>query len=75
MEEKIKELKTSMLIPELVKFIDMKFNYYRGLGYDVSHFRSASYIDLGDNKSIHNKLSDHELKTIIEMDEYLKNKV
>jgi hypothetical protein len=74
MEEKIKELKESMTILELIDYVDEKFKHYRELGYGVSHFISTSYIDLGDNKSIHNKMSNHELKTIIQMDEYLKNK-
>jgi len=43
------------------------------MGYEVSHFRSSSAI-FKDNKTIaYNKMSFHEIKTIGEMEEYLKN--
>lgn len=54
--------------------VDYYFDKYKKLGYNVSHFRSSSCVYSKDDKLItHNKMFNHEEKTIDEMELYLKN--
>lgn len=57
---------------ELVDFVETKFEGYRNDGWDVGLFRSLSTVGY-ENKTITlNRGPYHELKTIHEMDEFLK---
>ena len=65
----------SMTTSECMDWIDYHFLKYRKMGYSVYHYRSSSCImDAEDKTIVHNKLFNHELKTIDAMEEYLKNK-
>jgi hypothetical protein len=72
-DEEAKKIWFSFSNNDLVDYIDNKFDEYRKMGYEVDHFRSLSSVSK-DNKTITcNRMSFHEIKTISEMDEYLKN--
>ena len=70
--EEAKTIWYSMTNNELIDYIDNKFDLYKSMGYEVSHFRSSSYIVIDEKTIITNKMSYHEIKTIHEMEEYLK---
>lgn len=73
-DQEAKTIHNSMTNNELIDYINSKFDSYKLMGYDVSHFRSSSYIIENEKTIVSNKMSYHEIKTIHEMDEYLKNK-
>jgi len=58
---------------ERVDFIESKWKEYRDMGYEVSHFRSASSIGWASGHHITNKGLYHELMTIHTMDKWIKN--
>lgn len=64
----------SMTNSALIDFVEGKFLHYKELGYEVGHFRSMSAISDTNGTIVNNRSFYHELKTIDEMDEYLKNK-
>jgi len=59
---------------KLLSYIEDKFDHYKELGYQVSAFISSSYISIGDESITGNKSMYHELKSIHDMDAYLKDK-
>jgi hypothetical protein len=73
MAKDYKKFWESMTSEERYDWVDYHFNKYRKMGYEVAHFRSASFISFKDGKSItYHKTFFHEFKCIDDMEEYLK---